>query len=320
MTERSARSSGKPSLNEQSEENFADNEGWIAWRNLTTEAMGRFHEQLLASVSRAPGLVGYEAAKRARAANGNFAWSWGAAAEIQETTNTINSWGVHLHDWCAWNAVVESFETDEDKGQLLHHFVNPLAFFCMHQPSALSDRLMLLTETLLHQANCLVEPGYVDRLDQDGLRPGQGLRRSDRRKQVIHLGHRWTRFNGFLAALDAMNDSAYRKLSRNFRDLSVHSFAPRFMVGQIMRAVRSIEPWQEIVEQPGGGSLLVDHPTKKCVSYTMAVLEPFPLRDAFSSSLSEYQKVLAAMSAFSELLEEICDGMDAIPDRLSGQS
>src|SRR3990167_6747877 len=205
MTERSTRSSGKPSLNEQSQENFADNEGWIAWRNLTTEAMRRFHEQLLANVSRAPGLVGYEAAERARAANGSVAWSWGAAAEIQETINTINSWGTHLHDWCAWNAVV-------------------------------------------------------------------------------------------------------------------HSFAPRFMVGQIMRAFRSIEPWQELVEQPGGGSLLVDHPTKKCVSYTMCVLEPFPLRDACSASLSEYQKVVAAMSAFSQLLEEVCDSMDAIPDRLSGQS
>ena len=320
MTELSAKSSGNPSLNEQSEENFADNEGWISWRTLTTEAMGRFYEQLLANVSTSPGLVGYEAAERARAANGTFAWSWGAAAEIQETINTINSWGMHLHDWCAWNAVVESFETDNDKGQVMHHFVHPLAFFCMHQPSAVSDRLMLLTETLLHQANCLVEAGYVDRLDQDCLRPGQGLRRSDRRKQVMRLGHRWTRYNRFLATLDAINDSAYRKLSRNFRDLSVHSFAPRFMDGQIMRAIRSIEPWQEIVKQPGGGYTLADHPTKKCVSYTMGVLEPFPLRDACSASLSEYQKVEAAMSAFSELLEEVCDCMDAIPDRLSEQS
>lgn len=79
MTERFAKSSGKPSLNEQSEENFADNEGWISWRNLTTEAMVRFHEQLLANVSKSLGLVGYEAAKRARAANGNFAWYWGGS-------------------------------------------------------------------------------------------------------------------------------------------------------------------------------------------------------------------------------------------------
>lgn len=314
MTKRPTSSSGQP------EEDFANSEGWISWRNLTTEAMERFYEQLIANVSGFPGLVGYEAAERARAANGNPAWSWGAAAEIQETINTVNSWGMHLHDWCAWNSVVESYETDEDRGQLLHHFVEPLAFFCMHQPSAVSDRLMLLTETLLHQANRLVEPGYVDRLDQDRLRPGQGLRRSDRRKQVIRLGQRWTRFNVFLAALDTMNDSAYRKLSRNFRDLSVHSFAPRLMVGQIMRAVRSIEPWQETVKQPCGGYLLVDHPTKKGVSYTMSVLEPFPLSNAYSASLSEYQKVMTAMSAFSELLEEMCASMDAIRDRLSGQS
>lgn len=320
MTERSARSPGKASLNGQPEENFANSEGWISWRKLTTEAMERFYEQLLSNVSETPGLLGYEAAERARAANGNFAWSWGAAAEIQETINTINSWGMHLHDWCAWNAVVESFEMDEDKWQLLHHFLDPLAFFCMHQPSAVSDRLMLLTETLLHQANCLVVPGYVDQLDQDSLRPRQVLRRSDRRKQIIRLGQPWTRFNVFMAALDALNDSTYRKLSRNFRDLSVHSLAPRFMFGGIMRAVRSIEPWQESVKQPGGGYLLVDHPTKKCVSYSMGVLEPFPLGEAYSASFSEYQKVVIAMSAFAELLKEICDSMDEIPDRLSGQS
>lgn len=77
MTERSASSPGKASINAQPEENFADSEGWISWKNLTTEAMKRFYKQLLANTSGAPGLVSYEAVKRARAANGNFAWSWG---------------------------------------------------------------------------------------------------------------------------------------------------------------------------------------------------------------------------------------------------
>ncbi|MNR66348.1 hypothetical protein D3C85_1897860 [compost metagenome] len=43
----------------------------------------------------------------------------------------------------------------------------------------------------------------------------------------------------------------------------------------------------------------------------MVAVEPFPLSIACSASLTEYQKALAAMSAFSELVSEICDRMDA---------
>lgn len=316
MGKPTAPSSSETPHHEQPLDSVADDGGWASWRSLATEAQRRFHERLLENRSRFPGLVDYAVVERARVANGNFAWSWGGAAEIQETINSVNAWGMRLHEWSAWNLVVDSYEREEERWEVLQHFVESLAFFCMHQPSAVSDRLMLLAETLLHQANRLVFPGHADRLDQDNLRPGQSLRRSDRRKQVIRLGRRWEKFDVFLAALDAVNDSEYRRLSRNFRDLSVHSFAPRFMTGQIMRAVRSIEPWQEKVMQPDGSFFLVDHPSKKCVQYSMGVLEPFPLSDAYSASLAEYQKVLAAMSAFSELVGELCDGMDAIPNRL----
>lgn len=66
-----------------------------------------------------------------------------------------------------------------------------------------------------------------------------------------------------------------------------------------------------MVAQPSSGYLLVDHPSKKCVQYEMVAVEPFPLGIACSASLAEYQKALTAMSAFSELVGEICDGMGA---------
>lgn len=149
---------------------------------------------------------------------------------------------MRLHEWASWNLVVDSYESEEEKWEVLHHFVEPLAFFCMLQSSAVSDRLMLVSETLLHQANCRVFPEYSDRLDQDSLKSGQTLRRSDRRKQANRLGKRWTKFSVFRDALGAINGSEYQKVSRNFRDLSVHSFAPRFMTGQVSRATRSIAP------------------------------------------------------------------------------
>lgn len=297
--------------------NLAEDSGWKRWRDLAVDAQGRFHEMLLVNSSQLPELIDYSSVERARVTSGTSAWWWGAAAEIQETINSVNAWGVRVHNWAAWNMVVDSYESEEDKWELLYHFVEPLAFFCMHQPSAISDRLTLVSETLLHQANCRVFSDYPDRLEQDKLKSGQTLRRSERRKQVCRLGKRWEKFGAFWRALGAMNDLEYQKVSRNFRDLSVHAFAPRFMLGQIMRAVRSIVPRQEMVEQPGGGYLPVDHPTEKCVRYELSAIEPFPLSIACSASLAEYQKALTAMRAFSELLDEMCNVMDSAPKHRS---
>lgn len=317
MSKPTVRLSNEVPHGERAAENLADDIGWRSWRSLAIEAQERFHEVLLANSQRFPGLVDYAIVERAQAASGTPAWSWGAAAEIQETINSVNAWGMRLHEWSAWNLVVDSYESEEDKWEILYHFVEPLAFFCMLQPSAVSDRLMLVSETLLHQANCRVFPEYPDRLDQDSLKSWQILRRSERIKQVNRLGKHWKNFSVFRDALDAINNSEYRMLSRNFRDRSAHSFAPRFMMGQIMRAVRSIAPWQEKVAQPSGGYFLVDHPSKKCVRYEMVAVEPFPLNVACSASLAEYQKILTAMNAFSRLVSEICDEMDAIAKQSS---
>lgn len=298
-------------------ESVADSD-WERWRSFTAEAYTCFHEKLLTSRPQFPGLSDYFPVERAREAAGTFAWVWGAAAEIQETINSANAWGMRLHEWGAWRQVVDSYELDEDKRELLYHFVEPIAFFCMFQPSSLADRLMVASETLLHQANCKVFSDEPDRLDQDSLRPGKTLRRSDRRRQLNRLGKRWSSFNAFRNALWAMDGADYQRVTGNFRDLSAHSFAPRFMTGQVRRAIRSIAPLQEVVAQPEGGYLLADHPTKKCVQYEMGVLQPLPLDTSHSANLAEYQKALIALSAFAALINELCVQMDGTPSPTLG--
>lgn len=311
MSKPTASTSNEAPLGKKTTESLADDIGWRSWRSLVIDAQNRFHEKLLANSQRHPGLMDYAIVERARAASGTPAWSWGVPAEVQETINSVNAWGMRLNEWTAWNLVVDSYESEEDKWEVLYHFVEPLAFFCMLQPSAISDRLMLVSETLLHQANCHALTEHPDRLDQDSLKPGRILRRSDRVKQVNRFGKHWKKFSAYRDVLSTINSAEYRVLSRNFRDQSVHSFAPRLMTGQIFRAIRSIVPWQEMEVQQSGGYLPVDHASKKCVQYEMVAVEPFPLNAACLANLTEYQKTLTAMSAFSELVSEICEGMDA---------
>lgn len=251
--------------------------------------------------------------ERADSTRGTFAWWWGAAGEIRETINSINAWGVRLHEWAAWNRVVDGYGDRDDRWDVLNHFVEPIAFFCMLQPSSFADRLALAAETLLHQANRRVFPHEPDRLDQDA-RPGRPLRRSDRRKQLSRLGQHWTKFGAFQQVLHALDGDDYRRLTRNFRDLASHSFSPRFMLGHITRAIRSTGPYQELVQQSDGSYQHVDHPTKKSVSYAMSSLEPLALDTAHDANLAEYRRARNAMECFAELVDQLCDKMDQVPD------
>lgn len=290
-----------------------DDGGWDRWQALATDAYSRFHDKLLANRSLFPQLASFDAADRASETRGTFAWWWGSDGEVRETINTLNAWGVRLHEWGAWNLSIDSYGSDDDRWEVFYHFVEPLAFYCMLQPSSFADRITVAAETLLHQANQFVFSEQRDHLDQDELPPGKTLRRSDRRRQLGRLGKHWTKFGAFRKALSAMDGNDYQKATRNFRDLSAHSFAPRLMTGQVVRAIRSIVPKTEMVRQLCGGYLPVEHPTHKCVQYAAQALPPLDLNATRAANLAEYQKALAAMKAFSSLIDELCDRMDAVP-------
>lgn len=276
------------------------------WRVLLTEAYGRFHDVSEQSRDKFPGLTSFDVVELAETVKGALAWAWGIPSEIREIINIVNAWGIRLHDWGIWNRVLEGYGSDDEKWTITDHFVEPIAFFCMFQPSGLVDRLMVTSETALHQANLRAFQNERDRLDQDEQKPGTVFRRGDRKRQLNRLGSRWSTYAAFRQALDAVDDAGYRKASHNFRDLSAHSYAPRLMVGHVSRAFRSKVPWQQMVRQADWTFAMTDHPTKKAISYALTELPPVSLTEMRDLSLGEYQKAKLALDKFSDLISEIC--------------
>lgn len=284
-------------------------EHWQAWKVFSLDAYARFQATLEQIRRRHPGLTRYDIVERIDAAKGTFAWHWGSASEVRESINSLNAWGVRLHEWQAWNDVVSGYEEKEDKWDILHHFLEPVAYYCMLQPSSFADRLVLTAENLLHQANQSVNPDEPDHLMQDD-QPDKHLRRSDRRTQLSTLGRRWKTFAAFRQKLSALNGKGYSKLTRNFRDLAAHSFSPRLLLGHVSRAIRSIEPHMDMVRQADGSYLRTEHPTKKVVSYAMSTHEPLSLEETYKANLAEYQRARVAMERLITLTEELCDEVD----------
>lgn len=282
------------------------------WRLLLTDAYSRFHDQAQARRAEFPELTPYTASDAMSETEGGLTWAWGVESEVRETTNSINTWGMQLHAWGLWNRVLDGYPDKDEQWEIASHFIEPIAFFCMLQPSGLAERLVVATETALHQANLRVFSGHPDRLDQDLLKPGAIPRKGDRRRQLDRLGRRWHSYRLFRQALDAMNGPDYRQQTRNFRDLSAHSFAPRLHAGHVSRAIRSFGPLEEPVQQPDGSYLMTPHPTKKAVSYSMVDAPPLDLRTMQATNCFEYEKARTSMARFTELVLELCSRISSI--------
>lgn len=280
------------------------------WRELLIGAYQTFHVTAEGMRDEFPKLVPYEASKRAAEIQGSVAWWWAAESEIRETINSANSWATQLGQWQVWQRVLASYPED-DQWEIEHHLVFTLASFCMFQPSAFAERLLEVTENVLHQANRSLYPDEKDSLNQDNLKPGQRFTLAMRRKQVDRLGARWTKYRAFRDLWTQLDGKGYRRLSKNFRNLSSHSIAPRLGFGETTRAVRSIVPRSDLVRQDDGSYLEVEHPTLKSVQYAMAIVAPLPLDRAYSVNRREYELARSTMIAFADLLDELVRAAEA---------
>ncbi len=251
--------------------------------------------------------LSYSVVEKATEAKGGLAWDWGVPSEIRETINEINSWCSRLHEWRTWLNLLPEYEDDgkNDAWEIQSHFIEPLAFYSLFQPSAVAERIIEITENAMHQANCHIFPDVKDKLDQDDLKPGQPLSFKARKAQLDRLGSRWENYQVFKDLWAQIDSKGYRESIKNFRNLASHSIAPRFGFGEIGRAFRSIVPDQEMVQLPDGLYKPVNHPSKKMISYAIGVQEPLSHELIYEANLQEFMRVQRCMLAFDKLIEEM---------------
>lgn len=280
---------------------------------LRAEAYARYQEAYRGSET-GYSLLGYDIAERAKATPGTLPWEWAVPYEIIETINVANAWSVRLYEWGVWNTVLETYNAEDDKWNISAHFIEPLAFFCMQQPCSMADRLVVVAENALHQANLRVIEGYRDCLATDKEKEqGKIQPRSKKRlKQLSELGKHWTAYKAFRHAIGALDKDAYRKATRNFRNLSAHSIAPRFFLGHIRRATRSVNLRHEIAQRLDGATHEVDYPSEKVVAYSMIEHPPLALTNARDANLQEFLKAKGALEKFFVLVDEMCSRLVAV--------
>jgi hypothetical protein len=241
---------------------------------------------------------------------------WGAfivfqiESDLRETINLLNAWRRHLHDWEIWIGVVDVF-AENDAWTIRDHFIEPLAFYCMMQPSAIRDLLATVATHAIHHANRQTSRDYPDKLTQDDSpRP---LSKRKKESQVSKIGTNWRGTRQFMCDLAAIDSKEYRTFTRNFRNLASHAIAPKFKFGYTNVVTRSIVSTDSLVPQTDGTYSPVADPTKKCVAYGFGGTPPLDLREVMTANKGEYTFAAAAFNSHQALLVELMDKLPASP-------
>lgn len=229
--------------------------------------------------------------------------------ELRESINLLNAWTRKLAYLEIWSDVVCDYSED-DAWSLRLHFVEPLVFYCMLQPSSTRDRLGQVATNAIHQINLTNVHGYKDALRQDNLKPGKFLGRRQIEDQLSHIASHWKNGNRLVVALQNIDSEHYREKTFEYRNQASHFIAPRLEIGEVHFVTRRIVPLTQHVQRSDGAYQAEEVPGKTSVSYGFGGTRPLTLKEVIEHNLCECQFALAALEEYSELLREALGEME----------
>jgi hypothetical protein len=233
------------------------------------------------------------------------------SGELRETINLLNAWKRQLSFLDIWSDVLNEYSENE-AWALRFHFVEPLVFFCMHQPSSTRDRLGQVASNAVHQANLSSVGGYKDKLEQDKLEPGRFLGRRKQEAQLRRLAERWKNGIPFIGALANLDSKNHQRNTFDYRNQASHFIAPRLEQGEVQLVTRTIVPRTQMIPQDNGTFPLEEIDEEKAVSYGLGGIRPLTLNEIIGANSRECELATTALTYYSALLREI---LDALRDR-----
>lgn len=236
--------------------------------------------------------------------------------ELCELTNQLNYWRINLRRWHAWNEVLQLQDTDA-RWQSAWEWVEPLAFYCMFQPSASRDRFIMVATNALHQVRMALDGAIKDELLGDPTTPEDHRvfpSRRDKEKQLKTFVKPWSKGKAFIQALGQLDDCEYRALTGDFRNRASHGIAPRFSMGITSTVIRTRTQAMKMEQQPDGTYKDVPVPGQLWTSYAFGGTPPLSMPDAWKANLAQFEHACRTFDAYIAVLAEAVTTMPRSPD------
>ena len=128
-------------------------EGRKAQRQLYEKAHQLFQDRLEVFIDKVEYPLPYDLCDQIRTVPWNMpCMDLSISNDLREAINQLHSWYHSLVDWHLWIDVLKKFEGN-DAWYIRKRYIEPLAYFCMMQPSSTRERFGSIATNALHQAN-----------------------------------------------------------------------------------------------------------------------------------------------------------------------
>lgn len=231
--------------------------------------------------------------------------------ELRELTNQLNHWRGNLRRRYAWNEVLKAKDT-EARWEAEWAWVEPLAFYCMFQPSATRDRFIMVATNALHQIRMSLDPTIKDELLGDPTSPDEKRffpSRRDKERQLKWLAKPWSGGKTFVQALGQLDDRSYREQTGDFRNRASHGIAPRFSVGITATVTRKRMQAMKLEQQPDGTYRDVLMPGELSTSCGIGGTAPLSMQEAWKANLERFDHARRTFATYFALLSEAVAAM-----------
>lgn len=237
------------------------------------------------------------------------------SSDFNELINAINAWNHRLRSWAAWNRVLENIDDEGDRWEVRSEFVEPLAYFCLHQPAGMKDRLIRFGTLSAHVGNMRVIAGYRDVLDQDAKvfkRLLQGhpkphsmfLSRGDAEEQLREKSKEWKSAEPLILQVSLLDSENYREATGDWRNRAAHGIPQHFEFGQVEQVTRTVGFATTLVKGLNGVVFEEDR-SRTSVSYSFGGVDALSLETLLQVNREQFEIAEQAMKACELLLREV---------------
>jgi hypothetical protein len=195
----------------------------------------------------------------------------------REIANSINDITNYTHWLKAWGVTLSSM-ANEDKFDVKHEFVDPLATVALTLPYVIRSRFIFAVAHLCHQAN----------RSRDGIEWKDDLPLDDEIyfDAADRYGANWKRYSALKVRIEKINDKSYQTKTHNFRHVYNHRFSPQVVLGLTQLVTRQVDA------------------KTKSVTYAFGVIPAFTLEVVAGLLSAQCKYSYAAFEAFQKLIRE----------------
>ena len=219
----------------------------------------------------------------------------------RELANSINAFTLNVRRLSAWETLMTSLD-EEEKGEVLHEFIEPSATLCLLTPYVLRSRLVFATAHLCHQVNLTREANW----------PESSLPMDDKiwMDSADRQGARWRKYNRLKTCIEAIGGRQLRQATADFRNTFTHRFSPRVGTGTTNFVTRHFDSATGKAHYSFGGTEPLD--VKRLTALLVAGLDRcYAAFAAFRALVCE--QVAYVIEKNAEMVATIDRGLDIGP-------